>query len=1340
MYIESFHIDGFGVLSGVEVDALPPGLSIFLGRNEAGKSTCLEFLRTMLTGYPNPRAAEARRSFAPVSGGTAGGSLVLRHAASDNGEDALHLTRRPGPSGGVLTLNRPDGTPLSPDLLRQLLFGVSRDVYRAVFGFSLGELENFESLGAEGVRNALYGASFGPGLRAPGEALKLLERQEEEIFKRGGSKPALNAALGQLEALRARIEDVTAECAGFDALAEEFARKKAELSALRRRRAELEDERRHLERRLGVWRQWDEWRMTGARLERLPPVREDFPEDGAARLARLQEAREACERQVAARDEKLARLRARQEAIAVARPLLEALPELRRLSERKSGYRQALGQIRGQEENCRRAESALAHGLTQLGPGWSCQRIRETDRSLFAREDLEKQAREMTAAVTAHQAAIDGLTRANRDVEAAERAVGAARDALEVLPAPVAELPDDARDELRQTMARLEENRRLAPGRERALAQARTAFGRAVDQLRLNGMQTGAPAPATAGETAALAHADACALLDDLLARQEDALGVARAMQARLQEATEIGQAVRQAEEQAESVKKRMDDLREAQRNAGGPSREALDARATALRALRALSATTTTERERLQELDNRISSEQAPAPVMSVPLIVVGALLILGGGGILLAHWLLGITEYALTPELSLPVSLWSGYLVLASGVGFLAGGLPRSGPEARRFQREMAQLQSRRETCALHVAELGEQARQLCAAAGVESMDLVTLEATEMLLEREREQCFHEERSRRDMEALRREYAQARAQAAALESRAHEKQGEVQQARRQWHGLMQSLHVANVPSPESASTFFARAESARLAFGAVAAAQADLDALLDDMRALEARAAGVPAVAGRMARADMPLEEAVRQVMDACREADAAREQRIRAASALQNHESELERAQARQREASARLRADEERLQEARAAWGTCLLGLGLEQDLDPETVREAFKCMESCLAAEAQLERAQDELAQGRAELAALEGPLGTLADSLDRAPERDADAAPDWLATLDALLADAETAAQAEAERRRLASLLTEEEDERRAETAALDMARERERNLLARAGAGDAEDFLRLAALLMEYRDLTRRRQDLEDALNLAADSRPLEEFLASFKEGDQESQERRLAAIQAELAAMGDGEQELAARVAELHARVAALSRDEELARMRQEEATLVERMERMALSWSRRALAAALLRQAKLSFEKERQPEVIREASAIFSRITNGRWRGISASLEDASLHILPPSGEPVGPESLSRGAQEQAYLALRLAYIKSHATHAAPLPVIMDEVLVNFDPERAERTARAFADLAAGHDGPGHQILYFTCQPHMVDMLRAAAPDASLFLVENGGIAAA
>ena len=240
MYIESFRIDGFGIFSGVQVENLPPGLSIFLGRNEAGKSTCLEFLRSMLTGYPDPRSREAKRSYAPLRGGQAGGSLVLR---ADEREP-LHLTRRPGSGGGMLTLSEADGGMLPPELLRQLLFGVSREVYRNVFGFSLSELESFESLSAEGVRNALYGASFGPGLRAPGDVLKILERQAEDIFKSGGSKPALNAAIRQLEELRGKIEDVAAECAGFDGLALELSRKKTALADLRRHKSELEEERR----------------------------------------------------------------------------------------------------------------------------------------------------------------------------------------------------------------------------------------------------------------------------------------------------------------------------------------------------------------------------------------------------------------------------------------------------------------------------------------------------------------------------------------------------------------------------------------------------------------------------------------------------------------------------------------------------------------------------------------------------------------------------------------------------------------------------------------------------------------------------------------------------------------------------------------------------------------------------------------------------------------------------------------------------------------------------------------------------------------------------------------
>jgi len=50
-----------------------------------------------------------------------------------------------------------------------------------------------------------------------------------------------------------------------------------------------------------------------------------------------------------------------------------------------------------------------------------------------------------------------------------------------------------------------------------------------------------------------------------------------------------------------------------------------------------------------------------------------------------------------------------------------------------------------------------------------------------------------------------------------------------------------------------------------------------------------------------------------------------------------------------------------------------------------------------------------------------------------------------------------------------------------------------------------------------------------------------------------------------------------------------------------------------------------------------------------------------------------------------------------------------VEHFGREAESLPVVMDDILVNFDPTRAERAARSIEDLATRH-----QVLYFTCHP--------------------------
>ena len=79
-------------------------------------------------------------------------------------------------------------------------------------------------------------------------------------------------------------------------------------------------------------------------------------------------------------------------------------------------------------------------------------------------------------------------------------------------------------------------------------------------------------------------------------------------------------------------------------------------------------------------------------------------------------------------------------------------------------------------------------------------------------------------------------------------------------------------------------------------------------------------------------------------------------------------------------------------------------------------------------------------------------------------------------------------------------------------------------------------------------------------------------------------------------------------------------------------------------------------------------------------------------------------------------LSPQQLSTGTREQLFLALRMAYVAEACREREPLPVLVDDALVNFDRERAGRALDAFAAL-----GADTQVLYLTCHPHLAELAR-------------------
>ncbi len=1355
MHIKSFHIDGFGMLSQVSVEDLPQGLSVFLGKNEAGKSTCLDFFRTMLTGYPQGRSKKSdERDYTPLShAGQAGGFLALQ--SSEHG--IIRLTRRPQKGKDDIVLTDANGKILDATLLDGILSGITREVYRTVFGFSLNELQTFSSLDSDGIRDALYGASFGMGLVPPAMALKKLNDYMGKQFKSGGSNPTLNIALTKLDAIQKEIHKANATCARFDTLTLEKNNLEIIIQDIRAQKSTTENLRRNAERQLGVWRQWDEWKTIEGRLSRLEDVPATFPEEGPARLERAKELREHAARRLNTQQERCQKLNDSINKLEINSQLLQQYTLLQSLSERKTSFRQAQSALAPQNATLQRSQAALEQYLADLGPDWTCERIRKTDRSLFARGEMEQQATDMQAAEQHHLAATHALEKTNNAVEHADHEHALAKKSLQHLPNANFELDDSARASVRNSITIIESTQGILTEKQSALQTATNTLHRALSPLQIR-------LPLHEDNSEAIQK------LENLLENQDHALKLADDCHKSQQNTRDAEQNAAQAQENEEMARARLERARKYSQDNSTSPKSALDVRASAIRGLRTLYNNFCAEKERLAELTERINTSIAPAPVKSIPLMLFGfVILALGLAGIIIPMQL-DITEIQLTPRLIIPLSQWSSYFVVLTGAAFLAGGMPRSGPESKRFALEQKELEARASSMNLRLMEMEGNIQEQCMVAQVQSADNVTLDAVELLIEREREQCAANERLDIEIQGLDAEFNTIYEKSKQKRELLHKAQQEEQQTRLKWHDHLRAHHVEAIPAPDAATTFFARVEAAILAYNNLQALQKEIEQLEVQVQEHAQKLSQISAINTLFTQLTTAEEsddstenleyttpsnteptlqdilQASKRVLENCREADETQAERLKAEALVHNAAYNYELALKAQAEAVEALNNAETNLEAMRAAWVARLQELNMDVQVSPAMLRTALDSMERCLTVELEITSINEEKTRLENECEALINPLtsilATLSKELPLGGSYDIPYQEDWLGTLDNLLFEAQTSHDNEKLKEQYKQQLEAQEEELHEASTALNDAKASEQNLLHLATTDNVEDFLRLAAVRAQKHELLQRKADLEDALRLAAGDSNFEDFLQSFTKTDQHEREVFINSMQLNIENFNADEQEKTTALAAISAELKSLTATDELARLRQQESDLQESIKSTSHTWASFALARQLILQAKQNFENERQPQVIRMASEIFSNITGGRWQGISAQLEENSLQVFPPHGAPTSPLNLSRGTQEQLYLSLRLAYIRNHAEHATALPIIMDDILVNFDAERAKHTAKALLSLnkASASGNKSHQILFFTCHPHIADMLQNINPESKLFTVEGGTIQSA
>ena len=340
---------------------------------------------------------------------------------------------------------------------------------------------------------------------------------------------------------------------------------------------------------------------------------------------------------------------------------------------------------------------------------------------------------------------------------------------------------------------------------------------------------------------------------------------------------------------------------------------------------------------------------------------------------------------------------------------------------------------------------------------------------------------------------------------------------------------------------------------------------------------------------------------------------------------------------------------------------------------------------------------------------------------TLADQL--MPDASADMSPqDIVLTLAGRL---KTARQDEAEHHRL-------QQQQARDRQALEAARQQQiqvdallQPLRVAAGIDDLALLGPAIARSEERRQIEHEIRRIETALREAGDGQPIESLRTEAASIEPDQLQVELNRLGTEAGQVVEDISRLGARHGQLKAAFDALNGSDAAARAAARQQEAAAGMAEAAERYLRLKTAARLLQWSMERFRQTRQGPMLARASEIFQALTLGSF---SRLLVDADSHDSPrlmsiraDGGRPVEVSGLSEGTRDQLYLALRLAALDQQASQGSRMPLIADDLFINFDDRRTEAGLQVLGDVSRRM-----QVILLTHHDHLVPLARQVLGD--------------
>ncbi len=500
------------------------------------------------------------------------------------------------------------------------------------------------------------------------------------------------------------------------------------------------------------------------------------------------------------------------------------------------------------------------------------------------------------------------------------------------------------------------------------------------------------------------------------------------------------------------------------------------------------------------------------------------------------------------------------------------------------------------------------------------------------------------------------------------------------------------------------------------------------------EQQHAMSLREARVVQLAEEIAAALAALDEAPQMpgapLSDLIERGHAVLEALAETASARKRLEKELASAQSERTELEERATSTARELDRWQGQWRDAMRRLGLPDDATPS---QANKVVEQAAMLLDQLDRSRAH----RRRIEAIDRDAEKFATSVRAMSERVAPA----LAKLPVEQAARELHLQLTEGRRvqqRRAALI--ERRERLEETARNAQSAIREMNGrlagLCREAQCEREDELPAIERRSE------RRRKIEDdlaklnrELSRLVPGEPLDELINEVAAADPDTLIEEIARREAEVVEHDRARESLDQSIGREQEVLSRMDGNGKAADAEQEIEILRTRIRSDVEQYSRLRLASAVLREGIERYRQKRQGPILARAGALFATLTLGSFERLAVEYNDRDEPVLMgvrAGGRTVGVEGMSDGTADQLYLALRLASLENHLSKGEPVPLVVDDILIHFDDERAAAALGVLGELSSRT-----QILLFTHHRRLVELAESRLTPGTLFTHELPGV---